>query len=172
MAHYMFETEWMITAPIDDVFEVISHPQEYSSWWPSVKVSRLIQEGDADGVGATAGYTIRSPLGYRMDFELKAIEVDRPSRFRSLVRGDLVGTGTHYLESAPEGTFVRFHWYVSTTKRWMNAVAPVARPAFGFAHRQVMYEGCEAMAKKLGARLLSAESRMVSSPTPVAALQE
>jgi hypothetical protein len=172
MAHYMFETEWMIAAPIDDVFEVISHPEEYSSWWPSVKVSRLIKQGDAEGGGASAAYTIRSPLGYRMDFELKAIEVHRPTRFRGLVRGDLVGTGTHYLETVPDGTLVRFHWYVSTTKRWMNVLTPVARSAFGFAHRQVMYEGCEAMAEKLGARLLSAESRMVSSPTPVAVLQE
>lgn len=172
MAHYMFETEWMITAPINDVFEIISHPEEYSSWWPSVRVSRLVGEGDADSGGATAAYTIRSPLGYRMNFELKTIEVDRPTRFRGLVRGDLVGTGTHYLEAMPDGTFIRFHWYVSTTKRWMNVVAPVARYAFSFAHRQVMYEGCEAMAKKLGARLVSAGSRMVSSPTPVPALQE
>lgn len=168
----MFETQWMIAAPIEEVFEIISHPAEYSAWWPSVVVSQLVEEGDADGEGATAAYTIRSPLGYRMAFGLKTIEVERPNRFRGLVRGDLVGTGTHYLDTVPDGTRVRFHWYVSTTRRWMNLLAPVARPAFGYAHRRVMYEGCEAMARTLGAQLLSAESRMVDSPTPVPALQE
>lgn len=172
MAHYMFETEWVVTAPIEDVFEIISRPEEYSSWWPHVKESQRLSDGGADGVGATAFYTIKSPWGYSMRFELKTIEVDRPKRVHALVRGELVGTGTHYLETRPEGTLVRLHWYVSTTKRWMNVIAPIARPAFAFAHKYVMYEGCEAMAKKLGARLLAAESRMVGSPTPVPVPQE
>lgn len=172
MAHYMFETEWVVTAPIDGVFEVISHPEEYSRWWPHVRESRLVGEGDAQGVGSSASYTIKSPWGYQMRFELKSIEVDRPNRIHALVRGDLIGTGTHYLESRAEGTLVRLHWYVSTTKRWMNVIAPIARPAFAFAHKYVMYEGCAAMAKELGARLLAAESRMVDSPTPVPVAQE
>jgi hypothetical protein len=166
VAHYMFETEWVVTAPIDDVWEVISHPGEYSSWWPHVKESWSISEGDSVGVGSTAFYAFKSPWGYRVRFELKAIEVERPHRIHALVRGDLIGTGTHYLETRPEGTLIRLNWYVSTTKRWMNLIAPIARPAFAFAHKCVMYEGCDAMAKKLGARLLAAESSMVDSPTP------
>lgn len=172
MAHYMFETEWVITAPIEDVFQVISHPEDYSSWWPHVQESRLVGGGDSDGVGATAFYTIKSPWGYRMRFELKTIEAEKPRQIHALVRGDLIGTGTHFLEPRPEGTLVRLHWYVSTAKRWMNLIAPIARPAFAFAHRYVMYEGCDAMAKKLGARLLAAESRMVDSPSPLPVPQE
>lgn len=168
MAHYMFETEWVLTAPIDQVFEVISRPEEYSDWWAHVEESRVIDPGDESGLGHAASYVVRSPFGYRMNFELRTIEVDRPYRIRSLVRGDLVGTGTHYLERRPEGTLVRFHWYVSTTKKWMNFIAPIARRVFAFAHKFVMYEGCEGMAKRLGARLLAAESRVVDSPTPIA----
>ena len=167
MAHYMFETEWVVSAPIDDVFDLISRPDTYSTWWPHVKESRTIDSGDESGVGHTAEYLIKSPWGYKMRFELKAIEAEKPNRVRSLVRGDLVGTATYYLERRPEGTLARLHWYVSTTKRWMNIVAPVARPAFAFAHRYIMYEGCRGMAKRLGAKLLAAESRMVGSPTPV-----
>ncbi len=163
MAHYMFETEWVVTAPIDEVFDVIAHPEAYAEWWPHVKDSRLLDEGGDSGIGRSAAYSIQSPLGYTMRFELKAIEVEQPHRVKALVRGDLIGTGTHYLESRPEGTLVRLHWYVSTTKRWMNVIAPVARPAFAFAHKYVMYEGCRAMAKRLGARLLAAESRLLDS---------
>ena len=167
MAHYMFETEWVLSAPIDRVFEVVSRPEDYASWWPHVQESRVLEPGADSGVGRSAWYVIRSPFGYKMRFELRAIEVEKPHRIHALVRGDLVGTATHYLEDRFEGTLVRLHWYVSTTKKWMNVVAPIARPAFAFAHKFVMYEGCEAMAKLLGARLLAAESRVVGTPTPV-----
>ena len=166
MAHYMFETEWLITAPIEKVYELISHADSYASWWPGVVDSHLVSPGDEEGVGMTASYVIRSPLGYKLGFETRAIDVDPPLRFSTVVRGDLVGSGTHYLESRPNGTAVRLNWYVSTTKRWMNAVSGIARPAFAFAHRYVMFNGCDGMAKALGGRLVTATSRLVESPTP------
>lgn len=172
MAHYMFETEWVLSAPIDEVFDLISHPEDYAGWWPGVTESRLVASGEESGVGRVGAYTIRSPLGYKMRFETRAIEVSRPNRINAVVRGDLVGTGTHYLEVRPNGTYVRFDWYVSTTKRWMNSVAGIARPGFAFAHRYVMYNGCDAMAKALGGRLITATSKSVESPTPLPVTQQ
>jgi uncharacterized protein YndB with AHSA1/START domain len=172
MAHYMFETEWLLTAPIESVFELISHPEDYSTWWPGVSESRLLSAGDDNGVGRRGAYTIRSPLGYKMSFETRAIEVDAPIHVSTVVRGDLVGTGTHFLESRPNGTHVRFHWYVSTTKTWMNVVAGIARPAFSFAHRYVMFNGCDGMAKALGGRLITATSKLVEAPTPIPVAQQ
>ena len=171
MAHYMFETEWLITAPIEKVYELISHPESYSKWWPGVVESKLVTPGAEDGTGLTGSYVIRSPLGYKMRFETRAIDVVAPQRFSTVVRGDLVGTGTHYLESRPNGTAVRFNWYVSTTKKWMNTVAGLARPVFAFAHRYVMFNGCDGMAKELGGRLVTATSKLVESPTPLPVTQ-
>lgn len=167
MVHHMFETEWVLTAPIEPVFELLSHPEGYASWWPSVSESVLLEAGDASGFGRCASYTIRGPLRSTVRIQLRAIEVDRPRRVHNVVRGDLIGTGTHHLEVHPDGTRVRFHWYVSTTKGWINMVARLARPAFSYAHKYVMYEGCEGMAKYLGARLLTARSTVVDSPTPI-----
>jgi len=172
MGHYMFETEWLLTAPIEEVFELISHPEGYATWWPGVTESRLLSAGDENGVGRSGVYTIRSPLGYTMTFETRAIEVDAPTRVSTVVRGDLVGTGTYYLQSRPNGTHVRFHWYVSTTKRWMNALAGVARPGFSFAHRYVMFNGCDGMARALGGKLVTATSQLVEAPTPVPVVQQ
>lgn len=171
MAHYMFETEWLITAPIEKVYELISHAESYATWWPGVVDSHLVAPGADDGVGRTASHVIRSPLGYKMRFETRAIDVDRPNRFSSVVRGDLVGSGTHYLESRPNGTAVRFNWNVSTTKRWMNAASGIVRPAVALAHRHVMFNGCDGMAKALGARLITATSKLVESPTPLPVTQ-
>lgn len=171
MVHYMFETEWVLTAPIEKVFEVLEHPEEFSNWWPSVKNSRLLEEGDADGIGTRAAYSIRSPLGYGMKFDVKAVEVDRPKRIHCVVRGDLIGTGTYLLESVDTMTHVRFNWYVSTTKSWMNFVAGFAKPLLVWAHHSVMREGCAAMAELLGARLVSTNTSLVEKPTAVATVQ-
>ncbi len=172
MAYYMFETEWLLTAPIEKVFELITHPEGYSRWWPGVEDSRLTAPGEEDGVGRSGAYTIKSPLFYRMRFETKAIEVEAPFRVSTVVRGDLIGTGTHYLERRENGTAARFDWHVSTSKRWMNVVAGIARPAFAFAHRYVMYNGCDGMARALGGRLITATSKLVESPTPVPVPQQ
>lgn len=167
MVHYMFETEWVLTAPVERVFELLSHPEGYASWWPSVKESALLDEGDAAGVGRSATYTVRGPWYSTLRLQVRAIEMESPHRVRNIVRGDLVGTGTHHLETHPKGTRVRFHWYVSTTSGLVNTVARLARPAFSYAHKKVMYEGCEGMARSLGAKLLMARSTVVESPTPI-----
>jgi uncharacterized protein YndB with AHSA1/START domain len=165
----MFETEWVLTAPVERVFEVLEHPDEFSDWWPSVKHAELLEEGDSDGVGKRAAYSIRSPIGYSMQFEVRVVEVDGPHRIHTVVRGDLIGTGTYLLESRDAKTRVRFNWYVSTTKSWMNWAARVAKPALVWAHHSVMREGCEAMARHLGARLVSTNTRLVEKPTPAPA---
>ena len=169
MAHYQFESEWVLTAPIESVFDVMTRVEDFSKWWPSVKNSRLIEEGDSEGVGAKAKYWIKSPLGYTMHFEMTVLEVDKPHRIHSLARGDLVGTGTHLFEDRGDRTAVRYLWYVSTTKRWMNVLEPVAKPLFAWAYHHVMREGCAGLAKHLGARLISTTSNLVDKPTPVPA---
>lgn len=160
MAHYQFESEWALTAPIESVYELLAHPEDFSEWWPSVKRSQPLEEGDEDGVGARASYSLRSPLLYSMDFETRAVDVQHPRRIHNLVRGDLVGTGTYLLDSRGAGTTVHFSWHVSTTKTWMNIMAPVAKPLFVWAHHHVMREGATAMASCLGAKLLSIQTRL------------
>lgn len=170
MSHYMFETEWQLTAPIDRVFDVLIRVDQFAKWWPSVKSSRSIEVGDDNGVGAKAEYTLRSPLGYSMRFETTGIDGERPNRIRSTVRGDLIGTGTYFLTEADEATSVRLNWYVSTTKRWMNLVGGLAKPLLAFSYHHVMREGCAAMASHSGARLLATKTALVEKPTPVPVL--
>lgn len=152
----MFETEWLLTAPIEEVFELASYPESYSSWWPGVKESTLLDPGDERGLGRTGAYIIQSPLGYKMRFETKAIEVSCPNRVVTGVRRDLIGTGTHYLETRESGIYVRFHWYVSTTKGSpLRLVQRVRR-----------------MAKAWGGRLITATAKLVESPTPLPVPQQ
>jgi hypothetical protein len=45
---------------------------------------------------------------------------------------------------------------VRTTKRWMNLLAPFARPVFEYNHDVVMRWGGEGLARRLSCTLLSA----------------
>ena len=169
MAHYRFESEWVLSATIGAVFEVLVHPESYSDWWPSVRNSQLIDQGDEAGIGSKAKYYLRSPLLFGMNFATKTVDIDPPRRIHSLVRGELVGTATYTLDSTDAGTRVRIAWHVSTAKRWMDVLTPAAKPLFVWAHHIFMREGCAALARRLGARLISTKTRLNDSREPLPA---
>jgi hypothetical protein len=54
-------------------------------------------------------------------------------------------------------TAVLYEWNVRTTKPWMNAVAPLARPVFEWNHNWVMRNGGAGLAGLLGCRLLASD---------------
>ena len=43
-----------------------------------------------------------------------------------------------------------YEWNVHTTKRWMNAMAPLLRPVFEWNHNWVMRNGGAGIAELLG----------------------
>lgn len=167
MVHYFFETDWVIEAPIGAVFGALTDADDLLSWWPSVNRARLVDRGNERGEGARASYTVQSPLLYQVQFDLISTEVDPPRRIRGLAEGDLVGTGESTLEEAGGMTTIHFRWYVSTAKRWMNVLTPVAKPFFAWAHGRVMRQGLAALARHLDARAISVTTSLVDQPTPL-----
>ena len=69
--------------------------------------------------------------------------------------GELQGTGRWRLFEQDGVTAVLYEWNVSTTKPWMNLLAPVARPVFAWNHDVVMGWGGQGLAGRLGVRLLA-----------------
>jgi hypothetical protein len=82
--------------------------------------------------------------------------VDRPERMDGHAVGELTGTGRWRLREDGGTTTVQFEWRVRTTRAWMNALAPVARPVFRWNHDWIMRQGGRGLAQRLGAELLSA----------------
>ena len=70
--------------------------------------------------------------------------------------GDLDGVGLWRLFEQDGVTAVLYDWDVTSTKRWMNTLAPLARPVFDYNHDVVMRWGGEGLARRLGVRLLAA----------------
>jgi hypothetical protein len=70
--------------------------------------------------------------------------------------GALAGTGHWRLFEQNGITAVTYEWDVRTTKRWMNLIAPLARPVFAYNHDVVMRWGGEGLARRLDCSLLAA----------------
>ena len=66
--------------------------------------------------------------------------------------------GSRPIISADGGTLVRYNWDIRTTRRWMNLLAPVARPVFSWTHDELMREGGQSLARRLGLDLASPDT--------------
>jgi hypothetical protein len=159
MTAYAFVTLWKIQAPIERVWEALYHPDEWPTWWPNVESVVELAPGGVDGVGCRRRYTWKTPLRYKLSFEMTTTRVERPRILEGRAKGELDGTGCWMLSESDGVTTARYDWNVQTTKAWMNLLAPVARPLFAWNHDMVMRSGAEGLARYLKARLVEEERK-------------
>jgi uncharacterized protein YndB with AHSA1/START domain len=158
LADYRFLTTWIVDAPIERVWEVVHAIERWPDWWPGVRSVAELHPAAGSGEGAVYSHVWRSRIPYAVRFDVTVVEVRRPYLIAASAEGGLAGTGTFRLFEAPVGTAVTYDWAVRTTKAWMNAIAPVARPLFAWNHHAVMKQGGVGLAKVLGAPLLGQSS--------------
>lgn len=60
---------------------------------------------------------------------MRVAEINEPLRLEGTADGELRGTGTWNFEPNGTSTLVRYNWNIETTRLWMNALAPLLRPA-------------------------------------------
>jgi len=169
MTEYHFVSIWQVEAPIERVWEEIYHAERWPDWWKYVIGVYELEPGGADGVGKRQRFLFRTRLPYTLGFEAILTRVQPPSKLDAEATGELEGTGRWTITSADDGTLVRYDWDVRTTKRWMKLLAPVARPVFNWNHDQLMREGGESLARRLGADLVFSEARTQPSRSAGAA---
>jgi hypothetical protein len=153
MAEYHFVSTWRLQAPIEQVWEELVHAERWPSWWKYVDRVDNLDPGAADGVGRRQYLLFRTRLPYKLGFEVRTTRVQQPSTLEAEASGELEGRGHWTLIPEDGATLVRYNWDVQTTKRWMNLLGPVARPAFVWNHDQLMREGGKGLARRLGAEL-------------------
>jgi len=153
MANYEFLTTWLLDAPVEQVFDVLHDSKSYPDWWKGVQSVEVLEEGDETGAGELDRFSWRSVLPYTLEFDLRLTRVERPHLMEGNATGELEGVGIWRLFEGPPGTAVIYDWRVRTTKAWMNAFGPVARPAFAWNHDLVMRQGGHGLAKRLNATL-------------------
>ena len=115
-----------------------------------------LSAGDGRRVGSRYRIAWRSRIPYELEFDFTVRRVDEPCCMEGDALGELQGTGIWRLYEQSGVTAVIYDWDVTTGKRWMNLLAPVARPVFEYNHDVVMRWGGEGLADRLGVRLLAA----------------
>jgi Polyketide cyclase / dehydrase and lipid transport len=153
---YRFLTTWLLEASREQAWEVLEDVPRWPEWWRGVERVEQLAAGDAERVGSRYLVEWRSRIPYPVEFEFEVDRVERPGLMEGRAEGELTGRGTWRLLEDRGVTAVIYDWEVSTTKPWMNLLAPVARPLFASNHDVVMRWGGEGLARRLGVRLLSA----------------
>ncbi len=154
---YDFLTTWVLEAPRERVWEAIWESERWPEWWRGVERVVRLEPGDERGLGQRSRLTWRSRLPYELDFEVRTTRVERPHLLEGEATGELAGLGRWRLFAEDSATAVVYEWQVGTTRRWMNALAPLARPAFAWNHDWVMRNGGRGLAGLLGCRLLASD---------------
>ncbi len=150
MSDYTFVTVWRFKAPIQVVWDEIYHSENWPQWWKGVESVVELEKGDENRVGSLRRYTWKSVLPYRLTFEMQTTRVENLELIEGIASGGLSGTGVWQFSQAEGLTAVRYDWNVRAAKRWMNLLAPVARPLFNWNHDVVMRWGAESLANRLG----------------------
>ncbi len=157
MGMYRFVTVWRIQAPAADVWQALRDSQQYPQWWPGMENVEILDRGAPDGTHQRVRVTTRSRLPYRLQFETIGREAREPDLIVVDAVGELDGSGRWELEEDAGLTKATYTWEVATTKRWMNAIEPFARPLFIWNHHVIMGRGGESLARHLEARLVGQE---------------
>lgn len=149
VAQYRFLTTWLLDAPIERVWQTLYDAGRWPVWWRGVKRTVVVHED-------LWRSSWRSFLPYTLEFEFEIVKRDPPYLLEGIARGELAGRGTWRLFEAQGKTASTWDWQVETTARWMNALGPLARPAFAWNHGWVMSRGAEGLARELGCNLIAA----------------
>jgi uncharacterized protein YndB with AHSA1/START domain len=155
VADYAFLTSWLLRAPRAAVWDAIEDAAAWPRWWRGVESVDELDGGDGARVGSRHRVRWRSFVPYAIEFEFEVERVERPVLMSGRASGDLEGSGAWRLYEQDGVTAVTYDWRVRTTKPWMNAMAPVARPVFEWNHDWVMARGGEGLAARLGAELVA-----------------
>jgi hypothetical protein len=145
-----------VDAPRERAWDAIEDAARWPEWWRGVVRVDELTPGGPGRVGSRYAIEWRSRLPYPLGFEFTVDAVDRPLSMAGRAEGELSGTGVWRLFEDDGVTAVVYDWQVTTTKRWMNLLSPVARPVFEYNHDVVMRWGGEGLARRLGATLLAA----------------
>ena len=155
MAEYRFLTTWLLESPRELVWDAIYDQARWPEWWRGVEEVEEVRPGEDGGLGSVSRMVWKSLLPYRVGFQVTTTQVERPRLLQADAVGELAGIGRWRLIEEGGITAVLYEWNVATTKRWMNLIAPIARPVFEWNHDWVMSRGAEGIANLLGCRLLA-----------------
>ena len=163
---YHLTTSVHLQAARGQVWATLADIGAWPTWWRWARRIDVLQSPGPDGVGGVYRTTIATRLGYGFTYAAEVVEVEAPRMILAHSTGDLEGWGLFLLHEASTGTHVDFTWLVETHRRWMNAVAPMARPLFVWNHDRLMQDFGRGLARAAGGALRGVENSSLPPGRP------
>lgn len=135
MRAYEFHREWVTSAPVDRVQQVLVELEHYPQWWPQVVAVASIDDD-------TARVLCRSVLPYTLDLVLHAERRD-PTLLQVRIEGALEGWARFDLHERGAATEVSYNQRVVVAHRGLALASTLTRPLLRWNHDHMM-AGCEA----------------------------
>lgn len=152
-ADFVLVSDWAVAGTLDEVSAILSEPDAMPRWWPEVYLSvRVVEPGDADGLGRVVDVVSRGWLPYTLRWRGRVTEVDPPHGWTIEASGDLAGRGVWRMDEADGRVHVRYTWEVAVEAPVLRALAPVLRQAFAANHRWAMARGEAGLAREIARR--------------------
>lgn len=145
--------EWSFLSTIEAVSEVLSDPEAFPRWWGDVYLDvKLTDPGDPNGLGRTVDILSRGALPYKLRWQAKLVEDNRPDGWVIEATGDLEGRGEWILRQDRVQAFVTYVWQVKAERPVLRALSPVLKPLFAWNHRWAMAKGQAGLEAELARR--------------------
>lgn len=133
--HYVFRSIWHVGARRTDVMSVLDDLASYPAWWPEIREVRPLGPKRFEVVA-------RSFLPYELRFVSAADALDMAAGIiDARLSGDMEGTVRWTVTEEPDGCRLVYDQEVTTHKRLLDVLAPVARPGFKANHAVMMRHG-------------------------------
>ena len=131
-----YRQRFFLSAPPAAVWEALSEPRRFESWWGWLGEFRVDGDGLVDG--AVLSGLVSPPVPYRMRVSVRLERCVAPRRIDAVVNGDLEGTAWLELHPDGEGTSAEVAWRIEMMQRPMRLAARVAGPLLRWGHDRVV----------------------------------
>jgi uncharacterized protein YndB with AHSA1/START domain len=126
---FRIPTRWLVEGSVEEVYDLISMPQDFVRWWSDVylRVEEETDPGDENGVGKAHRLHTRGRLPFTLDWQSRITEAQRPVHIVLEARGDLEGRGEWRLRQDGGMVHVDFDWTVVGNKPFDQIPGPGAQ---------------------------------------------
>ena len=177
---YHFVNRWRLPGTVDEVAELIQHPEEFRNWWPAAWLDyEFVGDANepgvsADGspssaccsVGRTFRYRVKGWLPYSLNLTFSVVERQPPHLFVVSSTGDLVGEGRWTLEQQGPKVEVTYEWRVFAERPLVRRLSSILKPVFRSNHFWVMRQGAHSMLLELRRRRATTDEERALVPPP------
>ncbi len=167
---YHFITHWVVTAPCEEVYSILSDAEGLKRWWPSVYLdTKILKEGNSENVGKEVALYTKGWLPYTLHWQFEVIETRKPHGFTIKANGDFVGRGIWEFKQEEEECMITFDWKLDAEKPFLKNFSFLLKPIFSANHKWAMKKGEESLRLELMRRNAFSEDQLDAVPNPPSA---